>query len=150
MLTLIDALLIGYLMDRVKVWKILLFCHTLLVGFIIVFVISIPEQDHIYTSVDASPASMALGFTGINVMATTLMTLNEAISSKAISRSKLSRGSLMGCVATFSSIGVLTISGVGGNIYPNNHQNPYFLMLGFESLTLIVTLSLAVCRMLNI
>lgn len=123
-----------------------LFSHLCLVGFIVLFVTNVPEEGDIYTTLIHQTNSMTVGFIGMNIISTTLMSLNEALISKSISRSRLSRGSLMGATAMFSSFGVLTIDGVGGNIYPDNRRNPFYLCLGSEGIIVLLIISLAFAR----
>ena len=48
LVVLFPCLILGYILDRVKNWKVLAIFQTLLLGFLTLFVVFTPSEDHIY------------------------------------------------------------------------------------------------------
>ena len=93
---------------------------------------------------------MTVGFIGMNIMATSLLSMNQALVAKSIEKCKHSRGVFLGSVAFCTSLGVLFIDGVGGRVYKSDVRNPFFLCLGSETIVLLLTITLGCLKQLHI
>ena len=49
LIVLFPSLLLGYILDRVKNWKVLVLFQSLLLAFLTLFVVFTPYDDHIYS-----------------------------------------------------------------------------------------------------
>ena len=49
LVVLFPSLLLGYILDRVKNWKVLAIFQSLLLVFLTLFVVFTPEEDHVYS-----------------------------------------------------------------------------------------------------
>lgn len=141
---------IGFVMDKVMVWKALLFCHALLVLATSLFVAYTPNEDDVFSSMEPQPVGMTAGFIGMIIMSTILQGVNMALLNKAIQKFVESRGVLIGAQAFCMSSGVLFIDGVGARMYAADKRNPFYLSLGMESVTLLLICGLALSKKLRI
>ena len=72
----LPSLLFGVLADCYKVWKLTLVIHLLILASLVVFVVSVPAGDHVYTEQSPEPLGMTIGFIASNVAASSIFTLN--------------------------------------------------------------------------
>ena len=70
------AIGLGYFADRTIVWRLVFLMHFLIFGSILCFVLSTPEEDHIYTKDNHPPVGMPIGQILITVTVGTLSGLN--------------------------------------------------------------------------
>ena len=147
---LIPALGFGYIMDHVKVWKLVFLFHILSLASIVIFVIYTPTEKHIYNTQVHQSAGMTAGFIGMNITTTTLMSMNQALISKSIAKCENSRGVFLAATAFFTTLGVLLIDGIGGRLYSKDVRNPFYFCIGAECFFLLLTTVFASMRQLRI
>ena len=64
-----SVIFIGYITDKVKVWKMVLLFHVLLCIAITLFICYAPNETNIYSSNNHSPVGMTAGFIGMIILA---------------------------------------------------------------------------------
>lgn len=146
----IPTILFGILADRFKVWKLLLMAHIVTLICIVIFVLSVPAEDHTYTKDSELPVAMPIAYVFTYVLASSTTALNYALISKSITTCTLSRGVFLGATAFCSSCGIILMDGLGGHIYDLDKRNPYYICISAECLVILVTVGLALCRQLNV
>ena len=109
LVVLIPVVLFGLYIDKLKVWKLVLIMHIMLLILLIIFVSKVPTEDHIYTSDNPEPFWMLFSFLMLNITASSMFTVDKTLLSKAIENCTLSRGVFMGAQTFCTSIGVLII-----------------------------------------
>ena len=141
----VPAVVLSFMSDRITVWKLLLAGHFFMIAFLATFVISLPDEDHVYTKENPAPLVLPIMFVLCNCTCTMLASLDGILLSKSISACVLSRGILLGTQASFCSLGEVLIDGLGGHIYDLDKRNPYFITLSVECLVITVIIAFAAC-----
>ena len=150
LVVLFPSLLLGYILDRVKNWKVLAIFQCLLLGSLTLFVLNTPLQDHIYSVDNHQSSWMTFGFIGTCTISPCLFLVNQSLLTKSIAECTFSRGVFLSASAMIGSIGIFIIDGVGGNMYDSNKRNPFFLCIGMVIFLLLVTFLLACFRQLRV
>ena len=93
---------------------------------------------------------MTAGFIGMNITTTTLMSMNQALVTKSITKCENSKGVFLAATAFCTTVGVLSIDGVGGRLYAKDVRDPFSLCLGIEIFFLLLVLYFACRRQLRV
>ena len=142
--------MLGLAADRVKVWKLTLMMHVIMILAVGLFVASLPSEDHVYSADSPAPISLALGFVLCNITSNSMYTINATLLAKSVSSATVSRGVLLYIGAFFSSCGILLIDGVGGHIYDLDKRNPFYIVISSEGLTIVLCIVLAIAKQLSV
>ena len=139
----VPSFLVGALSDKIKAWKVFIATKICSLTSLVIFVISVPKQDHIYTKDDPMPLTMTITFILNFILTATSATINITLLTKSLTTCALSRGVFMGAAAFCMSCGILLINGLGGNIYDLDKRSPFFIVIGSESLLVLIAAALA-------
>ena len=120
--------------------------HLGILGSVILFLMNIPEEDHIYTADSPEPIGLTVGFILMGLLGGTVVTINLSMLTKSIASVKLSRGIFLSTAGVFSSMGIILIDQLGGHLYDNDKRNPWLVCIGTESLLLSLIIVLAIFR----
>ena len=90
------SLLFGVYIDRLKLWKLVLVMHLIMLTCLIIFASKVPSEDHIFTEDNQEPFGMTFGYLLLNISATATFPVDKTLLSKAIEHCTLSRGVFMG------------------------------------------------------
>ena len=74
----------GYIIDKIKVWKIVLLFHIFMMMAIVVFVSYTPTEDGVFNATVHNPTGMTAGFIGMQMMATIQIGCTATLSAKAV------------------------------------------------------------------
>ena len=141
---------LGIVADKVKNWKLLLIMHILMITSMILWYISVPNEDHIYTADEPAPILMPIGFILSNIFASANYTTNLTILAKAVAETTTVRGILFGAGCFANSLGVLLMDGLGGYTYDIDKSDPFIIVLTSESFCIVLTIGLALMGQLHI
>ena len=78
------SLLFGVYIDRLKLWKLVLVMHLIMLACLIIFVSKVPSEDHIYSEDNREPFGITFGFLLLNISATATFPVDKTLLSKAI------------------------------------------------------------------
>lgn len=96
------------------------------------------------------PLTMTITFILNFILTATNATINFVMLIKSLTTCSLSRGVFMGAAAFCMSCGILLINGLGGHIYDLDKRSPFFIVIGSESLVLLIAAALAICGHLKL
>ena len=140
----------GLIADRFKVWKLVFANHAVMLASLVLFVVSVPDEDELYTQDSPQPVGMTIGFVTSIISASAVYQIQTTLLAKSLENADMSRGLIMGTMAFITSIGVLIISYGGGHLYGVDNRSPAFIAITAESITVLLIIILALCGELRI